>query len=948
MIIDRTFFSGEDYKHTFTLMTFEGHIHFGADSEEERLDWIDYLSNTIFNPFQNDDPILLPEEVILQEVHCCSFACTGKQLPLYNNSIISGRGNSSSRKQKKHTQIYSASGSVIAGVHSNITTKNSGWTNSITPTRRLSSVGKQELSTKTTGHTGEAYIKITNTKQNLEREEPLKVVLWITSYRILIRYKSRNIINLNSLGRESRDYDDDDNNNNITNDDNIDEKITYISISLDSIYKIFLQNDNSKSSSSSIGINSIKHLKSPTSPPSRQKMILYCRDFRCIEFGFDYQTYPEHTFSVKMLMELLTHKVASRCHSISFIKPLPPLIPPQEMINLDGTVPKKEEISPFIEKFYYNQDKEMERLKISKKIWRKSHELSIQSSNRIISGRRLLFSTPSIVPSNINESTIKKACQIRKGGLSPILNWKNPKKENTYIFSCLRRSQSIFKKSSQTSSSSSLQTSPKLNDSKYTDLTTTTTTLKNVNSSSIKANAKAKLPVTPWEMEQYINADQEVICKLNELCKPTQLQFINLINKELSDNNPMLFVDEIKYLQNTGCSLNNIIIPTQKDIKLSFQNLYDIIINEDTSSISPNKIIDKIENCKWMQYNNQFLNTSFDILQVIEKDQSIVLQADSSEYFSLIIIQSIVQLLVDPFYRTLSGFCILLQKEWFNNIIYHASPSIISLQKKLNQDDPFFIPFIQFLDLVWQITEMFPRSFEFNHKFLFFLSDSLNCGTLFFRLNIAYGEHYQLGHNLYSRLKKNTIYNIKKDPKNENTSHPLLYPGNSPTIWDIIANFKFEFLNSLFMRNHKLRHSILSLSTSFHLNCWFPYYLRYYQWKNTLQFYQSYDNIQIRAGRDKTSIDLRGLGLSCIPLEAEHLIHLRDINFSYNHLTSIPNFLSILPCLTILSLEGNFISSLFEDKMILPDTLLVLNLNYNRIRILPSSIKKLTSKNNNF
>ena len=50
---------------------------------------------------------------------------------------------------------------------------------------------------------------------------------------------------------------------------------------------------------------------------------------------------------------------------------------------------------------------------------------------------------------------------------------------------------------------------------------------------------------------------------------------------------------------------------------------------------------------------------------------------------------------------------------------------------------------------------------------------------------------------------------------------------------------------------------------------------------------------------------------------------------------------------TILSKEINN-ASLFEDKMILPDTLLVLNLNYNRIRILPSSIKKLTSKNNNF
>lgn len=110
---------------------------------------------------------------------------------------------------------------------------------------------------------------------------------------------------------------------------------------------------------------------------------------------------------------------------------------------------------------------------------------------------------------------------------------------------------------------------------------------------------------------------------------------------------------------------------------------------------------------------------------------------------------------------------------------------------------------------------------------------------------------------------------------------------------------------------------------------------------STASFYLEYQRIQQTLGRNKTTIDLRGFNLTHIPLEAEHLIHLRDINFSYNSLTSIPQFLSILPNLTVLNLEGNYISSLFEDKMMLPDTLVVFNVNYNRILIFPSAMKKL-------
>ncbi|CAE7659810.1 MTMR8 [Symbiodinium sp. KB8] len=70
-------------------------------------------------------------------------------------------------------------------------------------------------------------------------------------------------------------------------------------------------------------------------------------------------------------------------------------------------------------------------------------------------------------------------------------------------------------------------------------------------------------------------------------------------------------------------------------------------------------------------------------------------------------------MLLDPFYRTLNGFCILICKEWlsfghqFNTRLGHA------LEKPTNQVSPVFL---QWLDCVWQLLNQFPMAFEFNSR----------------------------------------------------------------------------------------------------------------------------------------------------------------------------------------------------------------------------------------
>lgn len=88
---------------------------------------------------------------------------------------------------------------------------------------------------------------------------------------------------------------------------------------------------------------------------------------------------------------------------------------------------------------------------------------------------------------------------------------------------------------------------------------------------------------------------------------------------------------------------------------------------------------------------------------------------------------SLAQLILDPFYRTIRGFAILIEKEWCS--FGHKFADRIGVGKDVN-DQPYERSpvMLQFLDCVWQMTRQFPSCFEFNEKLLLHIVDALNSG----------------------------------------------------------------------------------------------------------------------------------------------------------------------------------------------------------------------------
>lgn len=161
-------------------------------------------------------------------------------------------------------------------------------------------------------------------------------------------------------------------------------------------------------------------------------------------------------------------------------------------------------------------------------------------------------------------------------------------------------------------------------------------------------------------------------------------------------------------------------LPSILDIQSAFVKLRQICIL-DPFEESEERWLSTIENSRWLEYVRAFLKHSAEMVYHLEGGNSSVILQEEEDRDLNCVISALMQLMLDPRYRSLIGFQSLVQKEWVM-----AGHRFLDRCNHLKKNDKEESPlFLLFLDCVWQMMNQYPAAFEFTETYLTVLSDSM-------------------------------------------------------------------------------------------------------------------------------------------------------------------------------------------------------------------------------
>ncbi|CDK24516.1 unnamed protein product [Kuraishia capsulata CBS 1993] len=199
------------------------------------------------------------------------------------------------------------------------------------------------------------------------------------------------------------------------------------------------------------------------------------------------------------------------------------------------------------------------------------------------------------------------------------------------------------------------------------------------------------------------------------------------------------------------------------EIMDNYQNCKKIFLNIDNIHVmreSLGKVVEGLKNgdittapvnrellvkSGWLKHISNMLSGVDVLVKLIHLNASHLLIHCSDGWDRTSQICSLVQLCIDPYYRTIDGFCVLVEKDWlsFGHRFNERSGHLQSETKFVNNSDfsssnqaqqaiksvsnhfkhkkhvKYTSPvFHQFLDCIYQIMRQHPKAFEFNERFL--------------------------------------------------------------------------------------------------------------------------------------------------------------------------------------------------------------------------------------
>ncbi|CAD0195586.1 unnamed protein product [Chrysodeixis includens] len=140
-----------------------------------------------------------------------------------------------------------------------------------------------------------------------------------------------------------------------------------------------------------------------------------------------------------------------------------------------------------------------------------------------------------------------------------------------------------------------------------------------------------------------------------------------------------------------------------------------------------------IEATCWLKHIKCILAGAVRIVDKVENHKTSVLVHCSDGWDRTAQLTALAMLMLDPYYRTLRGFEVLIEKEWL--AFGHKFQLRIGHGDERHSDADRSPVFVQWVDCVWQLQQQFPTAFEFTERLLITIVDHLySCrfGTFLF------------------------------------------------------------------------------------------------------------------------------------------------------------------------------------------------------------------------